>query len=94
MDIIEIGVPFSDPLADGVVNQLASSRALASGTTLNGVLECVRAIRTESHPDLTFPSRVAWIEPRVDEGTRTAKVRIEFEPASEEVSIPFFRVVD
>ena len=50
VDIIEIGVPFSDPLADGVVNQLASARAIASGTTLKGVLGCVRAIRMESHP--------------------------------------------
>ena len=48
VDIIEIGVPFSDPLADGVVNQLASARALASGTTLNGVLACVRDIRKRS----------------------------------------------
>ena len=54
VDIIEIGVPFSDPLADGVVNQLASARALASGTTLNGVLECVRAIRTESQIPIVF----------------------------------------
>ena len=48
VDIVEIGVPFSDPLADGVVNQMASTRALASGTTLNGVLECVRSIRGSS----------------------------------------------
>jgi tryptophan synthase alpha chain len=48
VDIVEIGVPFSDPLADGVVNQLASARALAGGATLNGLLQCVRAIRTES----------------------------------------------
>lgn len=48
VDIVEIGVPFSDPLADGVVNQLASARALASGTTLNGVIDCVRAIRETS----------------------------------------------
>jgi tryptophan synthase alpha chain len=48
VDIVEIGVPFSDPLADGVVNQLASARALASGTTLNGVIDCVRAIRKTS----------------------------------------------
>ena len=54
VDIIEIGVPFSDPLADGVVNQLASARALASGTTLKGVLECVRAIRTESQIPIVF----------------------------------------
>ena len=54
VDIIEIGIPFSDPLADGVVNQLASARALASGTTLKGVLECVRAIRTESEIPIVF----------------------------------------
>ena len=54
VDIIEIGVPFSDPLADGVVNQLASARALASGTTLKGVLECVRTIRTESQIPIVF----------------------------------------
>lgn len=48
VDIVEIGVPFSDPLADGVVNQLASARALAAGATLKGVLECVRGIRRDS----------------------------------------------
>ena len=47
-DVLELGVPFSDPLADGVVNQLAAARALAAGTTVQGVLECVRAIRTKS----------------------------------------------
>ena len=54
VDIVEIGIPFSDPLADGVVNQLASARALASGTTLKGVLECVRAIRRESEVPIVF----------------------------------------
>jgi tryptophan synthase alpha chain len=48
VDLIEIGVPFSDPLADGVVNQMASTRALAAGATLNGVLDCVRKIRVRS----------------------------------------------
>ena len=48
VDILELGVPFSDPLADGVVNQLAAARALAAGTTLHGVLDCVRAIRAQS----------------------------------------------
>ena len=54
VDIVEIGIPFSDPLADGVVNQLASARALASGTTLKSVLECVRAIRRESQIPIVF----------------------------------------
>ena len=48
VDILELGVPFSDPLADGVVNQLAATRALEAGTTVRGVLECVRAIRAQS----------------------------------------------
>jgi tryptophan synthase alpha chain len=44
-DVIELGVPFSDPLADGPTIQRASERALKSGTTLLGVLELVRTIR-------------------------------------------------
>jgi len=46
-DILELGVPFSDPIADGPTNQRAAERALASGTTLEGVLEVVRAIRAD-----------------------------------------------
>jgi tryptophan synthase alpha chain len=48
VDLLELGVPFSDPLADGVVNQLAAQRGLASGTTPAGVLNTVTAIRRES----------------------------------------------
>jgi tryptophan synthase alpha chain len=44
-DVIEVGVPFSDPLADGPVIQRATERALASGTTLTGVLELLRGLR-------------------------------------------------
>ena len=40
-DIIELGVPFSDPIADGPVNQRAAVRALAAGTKLSGILELV-----------------------------------------------------
>ncbi|MGB2692839.1 MAG: tryptophan synthase subunit alpha [Thermodesulfobacteriota bacterium] len=47
-DIIELGVPFSDPMADGPVIQLASERALKSGTTLHDVLNSVRNIRKVS----------------------------------------------
>lgn len=47
-DILELGLPFSDPLADGIVNQLAAQRALEAGATVRGVLECVRQIRRES----------------------------------------------
>ncbi len=48
VDILELGVPFSDPLADGIPNQLAAIRALEAGTTVRGVLECVRTIRAQS----------------------------------------------
>ena len=48
VDILELGVPFSDPLADGIVNQLAAARALAAGTTLSKLLETVRQIRRTS----------------------------------------------
>lgn len=44
-DIIELGIPFSDPMADGPTIQLASDRALAAGTTLAGILTTVRTIR-------------------------------------------------
>jgi len=48
VDILELGVPFSDPLADGLVNQLAAQRGLESGTTPPKVLETVAAIRKRS----------------------------------------------
>lgn len=48
VDVLELGVPFSDPLADGLVNQLAAQRGLESGTTPAKVLETVAAIRKES----------------------------------------------
>ena len=48
VDVLELGVPFSDPLADGLVNQLAAQRGLASGTTPEGLLETVAAIRKQS----------------------------------------------
>src|SRR5260370_21910049 len=45
VDVLELGVPFSDPLADGLVNQLASQRGLESGTTPPKVLQTVAEIR-------------------------------------------------
>ncbi len=47
-DIIELGVPFSDPMADGPAIQLASERALKNGTTLRMVIDIVRRIREKS----------------------------------------------
>ena len=48
VDVLELGVPFSDPLADGLVNQLAAQRGLDAGTTPGGVLETVARIRETS----------------------------------------------
>ncbi len=54
VDVLELGVPFSDPLADGLVNQLAAQRGLESGTTPKKVLETVAAIRRESQVPLVL----------------------------------------
>jgi tryptophan synthase alpha chain len=53
-DILELGVPFSDPLADGLTNQLAAQRALAGGMTGARVLELVRRIRESSEIPIVF----------------------------------------
>ena len=54
-DLIELGMPFSDPIADGPVIQRASQRALAAGTTLRRVLEIAAQIRRRSEiPLLLF----------------------------------------
>ena len=52
--MIELGVPFSDPLADGPTIQRASERALKSGTTLAGVLKLVQRIRQSSQIPLVL----------------------------------------
>ena len=44
-DILEVGVPFSDPLADGLTNQLAAQRALEGGMTYDGLLDILAATR-------------------------------------------------
>jgi len=51
-DLIELGVPFSDPIADGPVIQRAGERALKAGATLHGVLEAARRIRQNSNVPL------------------------------------------
>lgn len=48
VDVLELGVPFSDPLADGLVNQLAAQRGLESGTTPPKIFETVAAVRRDS----------------------------------------------
>lgn len=53
-DIVELGVPFSDPIADGPSIQASSMRALESGTNVPAVLDLVRAIRKESELPLVL----------------------------------------
>ncbi|MDF2567461.1 MAG: trpA [Oscillospiraceae bacterium] len=51
-DIVEIGVPFSDPMAEGPVIQAASERALSAGTRLTGIFELVRNLRKKTNEPL------------------------------------------
>jgi tryptophan synthase alpha chain len=53
-DVIELGVPFSDPVADGPVIQRASERALQAGTTLAGVLALVKSLRVKTEVPLVL----------------------------------------
>jgi tryptophan synthase alpha chain len=52
-NVIELGVPFSDPVADGPVIQQAAQEAIAQGTTLNAILETIAKIRAKA-PDLAL----------------------------------------
>ena len=54
VDILELGVPFSDPLADGLTNQLAAQRALEGGMTASRVFELVRRVRDFSQAPIVF----------------------------------------
>jgi tryptophan synthase alpha chain len=65
-DVIEVGVPFSDPLADGPVIQRAAERALAAGMTLRGTLSLVREVRRSVDVPLvlfTYANPVVRMEP-------------------------------
>jgi tryptophan synthase alpha chain len=65
-DVLEVGVPFSDPLADGPVIQRASERALAGGMTLKGALEVVRRVRDGADTPIvlfTYANPVIRMEP-------------------------------
>nr|HID59412.1 tryptophan synthase subunit alpha [Desulfobacterales bacterium] len=55
-DVIEVGVPFSDPMADGPTIQAAGQRALSSGTSLKHVLEMVKRVRSKSEVPLVLMS--------------------------------------
>src|SRR5271156_6362163 len=53
-DIVELGMPFSDPLADGVVNQLSAQRALEAGTTPAYLLKILQEVRKKSEIPLVI----------------------------------------
>ena len=53
-DLIEIGIPFSDPIAEGVVIQEADLRALQSGTTTDGIFDMVEKLRRKTDMPLVF----------------------------------------
>lgn len=66
VDVLELGVPFSDPMADGVAIQASYERALQAGATLRGVLDAVRRIRVRSQlPLLLF----TYLNPVLSYGT-------------------------
>lgn len=67
-DIIEVGVPFSDPIADGPVNQRAAVRALESGVTLPGILEMVARVRTRIETPIVLFS---YFNPLLAHGLQT-----------------------
>ncbi|MDZ8120219.1 tryptophan synthase subunit alpha [Pontiella agarivorans] len=65
VDVVELGLPFSDPLADGRVNQEAATRALEAGATFEGVLECIANIRERSEIPMIF---YAYMNPLLARG--------------------------
>jgi tryptophan synthase alpha chain len=67
-DVLEVGVPFSDPLADGPVIQRAIERALAAGMTLRGTLDLVRTVRAQVETPIvlfTYANPVVRMDPAV-----------------------------
>jgi tryptophan synthase alpha chain len=69
VDVIELGLPFSDPLADGRVNQEAATRALEAGSTFDGVMECISNIRKRSEIPMIF---YAYMNPLLARGYETS----------------------
>jgi tryptophan synthase alpha chain len=53
-DIIELGIPYSDPIADGVTIQKSSARALKNGTTISKIMQCVKSIRVNTEIPLVY----------------------------------------
>ncbi len=84
-DILELGVPFSDPLADGIVNQMAAQRALEAGATVRGVLDCVAQIRGRSEMPIVL---YTYLNPIVQFGVA------EFYQAAENAGVDGLLILD
>lgn len=67
-DIVEIGIPFSDPMADGPVIQLAATMALQAGATVGKVLDAVKTIRQSSQIPIAF---MTYVNPVLKFGATT-----------------------
>ncbi|MES2606686.1 MAG: tryptophan synthase subunit alpha, partial [Pseudomonadota bacterium] len=66
-DIIELGVPFSDPMADGPVIQLACERALKHGTGLWDIIDMVAEFRkTDSDTPVVLSNELQWVKPELN----------------------------
>lgn len=73
-DVLELGVPFSDPIADGPVLQRAAGRALSSGTTLTGVFEICRRIASSTRMALVLFSYLnPLLRPGIERASRQAR---------------------
>jgi tryptophan synthase alpha chain len=72
-DLIELGIPYSDPLADGPVIQAAATRALAKGTTLDRVIELVQAVSPKLNSPLILFS---YYNPILNQGIQKFLQRI------------------
>ena len=72
-DLLEIGIPFSDPMADGPTIQHAAERALASGTTPDGVLEVAAAVRARSDVPIAL---MGYLNPILARGVEPLRRRL------------------
>lgn len=73
VDIVELGIPFSDPLADGRSNQAAAERALRAGATFAGLLETIQGVRTTSDIPIVLYS---YLNPLLAHGFEEAVRRL------------------
>src|SRR6266498_425120 len=74
-DVLELGVPFSDPIADGPVLQRAAGRALSSGTTLTGVFEIACRVASSTRMALVLFSYLnPLLRPGIERAARQAQI--------------------